>query len=333
MDLKKRVKLNMKNILIILSIFFSIVCSAQFAPAAEQLGSTAIFKDSSIIKAWATACVIERGLMQINEPDSGYAAVGDEFSAIGKAGENGIVSLGDGGKATLTFGGAVFNGPGADFCVFENSFADDFLELAFVEVSSNGADFVRFPATSLTQDTSPIGSFGLLDPTKLNNLAGKYRGLFGVPFDLEELKDSAQLDIQNITHIRLVDVVGSLLEGLARVDQFGHKINDPWPTLFPSSGFDLDAVGLIHTTVSNLNEVDAQILSLYPNPAVDQLNIMSEELIQFLQIISADGRVVKQTSINTSSWLLTIDDLQPGIYFLRVQLADGVVNTLRFVKQ
>jgi len=323
----------MTRTLLLFSILFTSFCSAQFAPPAGQPGSTAIFKDSSIIKAWATSCFVERGLMQINEPDSGYASVGDEFSALGKAGENGIVSLGDGGKATLTFSGTIFNGPGADFCVFENSFADDFLELAFVEVSSNGVDFVRFPATSLTQDTMPIGSFGLLDATKLNNLAGKYRGLYGVPFDLVELKDSAQLDIQSITHIRLVDVVGSLDNDYASFDQFGHKINDPWPTLFPSSGFDLDAVGLIHTTVSHLNETNIQSLTIYPNPAFDRLYIKSNEWIQSLQLISAEGRVVKQTSINISPWLLPLEDLQPGIYFLRVQLADGAVNTLRFVKQ
>ncbi len=34
--------------------------------------------------------------------------------------------------------------------MFENGFADAFLELAFVEVSSNGIDFARFPAVSLT---------------------------------------------------------------------------------------------------------------------------------------------------------------------------------------
>ena len=44
------------------------------------------------------------------------------------------------------------NGNSWDFCVFENAFNDSFLELGFVEVSSNGNDFYRFPSTSFTQD-------------------------------------------------------------------------------------------------------------------------------------------------------------------------------------
>jgi len=51
-----------------------------------------------------------------------------------------IVSLGDSGVADVTFAGAIYNGPGADFAVFENGFLNAtndslaFLELAFVEV-------------------------------------------------------------------------------------------------------------------------------------------------------------------------------------------------------
>ena len=45
------------------------------------------------------------------------------------------------------------NGNSWDFCVFENAFNDSFLELGFVEVSSNGNDFYRFPSTSFTQDS------------------------------------------------------------------------------------------------------------------------------------------------------------------------------------
>ena len=35
------------------------------------------------------------------------------------------------------------NGNSWDFCVFENAFNDSFLELGFVEISSNGNDFYK----------------------------------------------------------------------------------------------------------------------------------------------------------------------------------------------
>jgi hypothetical protein len=81
--------------------------------------------------------------MDIANPGLGYASLGDSSLAIGPANLD-IVSLGDSGVATLTFSSPIANGLGPDFVVFENGFLDPandsfaFLELAFVEVSSDG---------------------------------------------------------------------------------------------------------------------------------------------------------------------------------------------------
>ena len=66
-----------------------------------------------------------------------------------------MVSLGKGGSITLSFDPPVSNGDGWDFAVFENGFEDTFLELAYVEVSSDGVVFVRFDNASLTPDPVP----------------------------------------------------------------------------------------------------------------------------------------------------------------------------------
>lgn len=232
----------------ILSCLLSInlVLPAQFAPPAGMSGSTAIAKSDPTIQAWATGCTIERGWVNIADTLLGYTTVGNASAAIGEALTNGVVSLGDGGKATCSFSTGLTNGPGFDFAVFENSFTDDFLELAFVEVSSNGIDWVRFSAVSNTQDTLQIDTFGLIDARAINNLAGKYRAGYGTPFDLEELKDSAGIDINDISFVRVVDVVGSIASPYATYDKNNHRINDPWPTPFPSGGFDLDAIAIMH---------------------------------------------------------------------------------------
>ena len=96
--------------------------------------------------------------------------------------------------------------------MFENGFADNFLELAFVEVSSNGIDFVRFPDESLTQTTTQVGSFGSLDPTNIDGLAGKYRVGFGTPFDLATAgrRSRRRVDVNDIQLRPRVDVVGSI---------------------------------------------------------------------------------------------------------------------------
>jgi len=224
---------------------------AQFSPPQGQLGSTAIPKDSSIIIAWATHCTLHRGLMDITQPSLGLATAGQAALAVGPAGNAQTVSLGDSGVATLTFEYPIRNGAGADFVVFENAFSATFLELAFVEVSSDGQNFVRFPAISNTDTTMQVGSFGAVDATKIHNLAGKYRANYGTPFDLDDLlADSLLLDFDQITHVRIVDAIGSMQESYASRDSRGVKVNDPWTTPFPSGGFDLDAIGVIHNNTN-----------------------------------------------------------------------------------
>jgi len=270
---------------------------AQFAPPAGQSGTTAMHSDSSAFVAWASDCELSRGLQDISDFNLGYVSTGDSTMASGIADGTGVVSLGDGGSAVLTFQVPITNGTGWDFAVFENSFSDTFLELAFVEVSSDGINFVRFPATSLTQDSVQVGSFGLLDATKIDNLAGKYRALYGTPFDLEELADHSELDINTITHVRIIDVVGCIQDEYARYDQPGNKINDPWPTPFESGGFDLDAVGVINQVSSGIRNPDAGIFScsVFPNPVnTNSILQYSLEKPSSIRIIVTDmsGRVV-----------------------------------------
>jgi len=257
------------RILFILTLFMPSVLMAQFDPPAGQIGSHAIHVSSSQFIAWAKSAEIVRGPQEIGNDTLGLVTTGIDSFALNKAGENPCVSLGDGGSAILQFEYSIRNGEGSDFAVFENSFDGLFLELAFVEVSSDGFNFTRFPATSYTDTTIQITAFSYLEAKMLNNLAGKHAMLFGTPFDLEELRDTPGLDINSISHIRLVDVVGSIHPQFCSRDAGGRIINDPFPTPFPSSGFDLDAVGIIHNNnpigIISLNNY--RNFSIFPQPA------------------------------------------------------------------
>jgi hypothetical protein len=190
--------------------FISHVAFAQFAPPEGQAGSTAMYKDSTAFTAWTTSCTVVRGLQNISNSTLGYATVGDSTSPLNIADGN-VVSLGDGGYAVCSFQNPIYNGPGYDFAVFENSFDGNYLEFGFVEVSSDGVNFFRFPATSNTQDTLQTGGFGDSDATKVNNLAGKYKAQYGTPFNLDDLQGISGLDINHITRVKIIDVVGSIL--------------------------------------------------------------------------------------------------------------------------
>lgn len=306
-------------------LFLSFFAEAQsYPPPVGQSGTTAMHKDSSAFVAWATGCESVRGLENISLPAGPYASVGDNSMALGKAQTNAVLCLGDGGSAVCTFASPLKNDPGPDFAVFENSFDDLFLELAFVEVSSDGVNFVRFRSHSLTDPSVQTSSFGSTDATKINNLAGKYRGGYGTPFDLQELSGAVNLNVNAITHIKIIDVVGSVNSSYATLDSYGNKVNDPWPTAFSSGGFDLDAIGVIHqNAVTGLDELSVSgSMSVFPNPADANttVRVTNANEIQTLDLLDLSGRVL----LHSITPEINLSGIDSGVYLFRITTDKGV---------
>lgn len=221
---------------------------------------------------WATDC---RDYLP-DDPGSVLDAYGDPERALGPVTGDpfDVVSLGDldageltagakPGQITLTFAKTIRNKPGADFVVFENGaisayntggagIGGVFAELAYVEVSTDGVTFARFPSASLTP--ASVGEYGTLDPTNVLNLAGKhvnaYGDCWGTPFDLSTLTNdplvlSGAVNLNAIACVRVVDIPG---KGTYR-DSASRPIYDPWLT-WGSAGFDLEAVGVISQEIT-----------------------------------------------------------------------------------
>lgn len=316
----------MRVLITIVAAFLVKLSLAQgsFAGPVGHASTSAVHKDSSIIKAWATSCNVQRGWQQITDTSLGKVTVGDSSMALGPALSKGVVSLGDGGMATLEFGASLFDGPGPDLLVFENSFLDNFLELAFVEVSSDGQNFFRFPARSLSDTLVQTGGFGYTQAQNVHNLAGKYRAGYGTPFDLAELNGTAGLDLQKITHIRVIDVVGSLIDSVCSRDAEGRKINDPFPTPFPSGGFDLDAVAAIHLNAVGLAESSLTKLNLFPNPVENELNVIGISSPLEYEIRNLQGRLISSSRLRNG--LIDCSSLQSGTYLLILRSENEIVT-------
>ncbi len=296
-------------------IFFSLAGGAlwaqgtgPFAPAAGLAGSTAIDQNSSLIQAWAQQCRVVRGAQDIARPNLGLATTGDSSLALGPA-DSRVVSLGDSGYAEFRFSPPLQDQAGFEFAIFENGFSADFLELAFVEISSNGLDFVRFPATSLTPTASQVGPFDLLDPTQIDGLAGKYEVGYGTPFDFQVLADSSRINIGSISHIRVVDVIGAIGQPFSTRDHLGNEINDPYPTDFASGGFDLDALALLAPQTIDSEEWSAPKVAFYPSVVSERWWVPNA--IKTVRLYRLDGSPV--LTIEQSGWQ-DLSALESGLY-------------------
>lgn len=304
------------------------ISEGPFCGAVGTEGCTAVRYDDSRIQGWATGCELALGYTDIANPVN-LVSYGDASMAVGPCNDNNlsVVSLGDGGMATLSFARPIANGEGFDFAVYENSFNDSFLELAFVEVSSDGEHFVRFAATSLTPTASQVGTYGSVDPTFINNLAGKYRASWGTPFDLEELRDSADIDIDNVRFVRIIDVVGSIDPQYGSMDAFGHMVNDPYPTDSYSGGFDLDGVAVMHfAEVEGIEDLAVDESRIYPNPTSGIVTCeVKGEGAHMMTVYDMTGNMLMQRSFDGGSIRMDLSSMANGVYMVRV---DDIVKRL-----
>lgn len=232
-------------------------CSASTFGTEEVAHGDGVTLDSSAIHRWVDA-IPDGGYV----PGAGADKYNNQVAAIGPAaGSNaGVVVLGSGGSITLDMGEPFANTAGADFAVWENGLSGSdgtlFAELGFVEVSSDGESFARFPVSSERQD--PVGGydtvFGYIDPDQYSGFAGLHPVRTGTAFDLTKLEEvpltgddsTAAVNLSAIRYVRILDVIG---DGRER-DTHGRRIYDPYPTVNPetdrnTAGFDLDGVAVL----------------------------------------------------------------------------------------
>ncbi|UCE99308.1 MAG: hypothetical protein JSV82_09125 [Planctomycetota bacterium] len=216
---------------------------------------------------------------QWSDPNKALGPAMGDYTDIVSLGDLDVNAINDGcepGWITLSFSETIRDRAGYDFAIFENGFISDydtsggsvagemFAELGYVEVSSDGSNFVRFPAVSLTP--GPVGSYGTLEISDVFRLVGKHPNAAGVCtgtlFDLGDIADdpcvvSGVVDINNINYVRIVDIPGSgdfKDEAVKHIDpnswpswdnfDVNHPIYDAWMT-FGSGGLDLEAVGVL----------------------------------------------------------------------------------------
>ena len=214
-----------------------------------------------IFGAWATTVIDYSPADGVSLDFTNYAkalgpVTGDNFDivSLGDLSQSQMSSNIQPGSITLGFGVTISDKAGPDFSIFENGLIDAgsgevFAELAYVEVSSDGINFARFPSISMT--TNVIDAYSALDARNIYNLAGKHSNSgvesWGTPFDLihiasDPMVRSNIVDISNINYIRIIDIPGSG----DYMDSNSNSIYDAWLT-GGSGGFDLEAVGVINS--------------------------------------------------------------------------------------
>lgn len=278
-----------------------------FVPVACALGAllgTPVMAQSPWPSGWFADAVAASN----NNGQAGGGIFNPQNALGAPAGD--VCSLGNGGDLTLSFPLPITDGPGADLIVSENPFRSSsavheaFAECCFVEVSSNGVDFVRFPSRYLGPATSP-GAFAFVSIGSYSGMAGQTPVLATGPavdprdvaaaggdaFDLadlagEPLVQNGTVNTMAISHVRLVDV-----ENGVSTDSAGTVIYDPG-----SGSADIDAVTAVH----QLGQVPNG------NPSVELT--MQPDGTMLLRLSDPDGwQDLDPQSLRAAIWGLPVD--------------------------
>lgn len=104
---------------------------------------------------------------------------------------------------------------------------------------------------------------------------------------------------------------------------------DVWKLIF--TGFNGSADGKIYFTKEKVSSVSVEEetqtnISLYPNPAANQLNVQLNGTIQAVNIFNTNGQLVYQnTQPNTNVLSIDASDFENGLYILQATTEEGFV--------
>jgi len=73
-------------------------------------------------------------------------------------------------------------------------------------------------------------------------------------------------------------------------------------------------------------------INVYPNPATDHIRIEAKEPIRTVELISVDGKSACKINGGANSINFSLDQIKPGLYFLRVQ-TNGKLYTEKIIKK
>jgi len=93
-----------------------------------------------------------------------------------------------------------------------------------------------------------------------------------------------------------------------------------------------NAITLTSAGSASINENEL-VISAYPNPADEVLNISMSETAVAVKVISMDGKVVASEEVNGTTAAINVTGLNSGVYFYEVTASNGNVVRNSFVKK
>ena len=98
-----------------------------------------------------------------------------------------------------------------------------------------------------------------------------------------------------------------------------------------AASWEIDYVKLIGKTLVSVNENNVQTVSLYPNPANEQVSFVLDNDAQ-VSVFDMTGRMVSEMNAAAGNAQLNVSELESGVYFVNFRYVNGSTAVAKFVK-
>jgi len=89
------------------------------------------------------------------------------------------------------------------------------------------------------------------------------------------------------------------------------------------------ADGLLSTEEESFVDSD---ITLFPNPAINDIEISSREVIESVNVYNISGQIVLQKSVNSTGDVMDVSNLTSGVYLMQL-ISNGQSVTKKFIKR
>ena len=98
-----------------------------------------------------------------------------------------------------------------------------------------------------------------------------------------------------------------------------------------AASWEIDFVKVTGQHMNAVNENEASVVSLYPNPANEMVSFALESDAQ-VGVFDMTGRKVNETECKAGQAQLNVNELESGVYFVNIRYANGATAVSKFVK-
>jgi len=121
--------------------------------------------------------------------------------------------------------------------------------------------------------------------------------------------------------------------GFGSLDLWGNAIDLVAGGLHPTGSYYFDNIQIVNNLgTASIDELKNSV-NVYPNPAVDVLNIAVAEPMSSVTVVGMDGRTVISSAVAGMETTVDVSPLLPGVYYYTVVTEKGNVVRNSFVKK